>query len=337
MKNIAILTCFTYTNATDYKTFLDDDIKSDLRRLLPFCSNKIGCSMENIYILTDIIPNQNIQQNIINNYVNNVIKYFNSRGIKEIPTHDISTKPSHWCYNIAKKYAPVLNTNLKQLLMEIHNSMSHDLRNNNIIEFGSCFNTFIYVNSKEQYCNQLINILQKVESGDNVFYYFSGHGSYKNGISLVIPTRSPTSQFLQGTEFDYILEKYIKQGTRSIFILDCCHSSEIISLQFRVPSGIKSKVERTAKKYSGKDIMVVSSTIGDESCGFYESEPRGSLFTHYFLEACNKKIPITFNDIFVKVQNNINNYRSKNKQLKQTITIQSNNRKILENNIFPFW
>jgi len=326
MKNIAILTCFTYTNAKDYKPFLHEDIKSDLRRLLPFCSNRIGCAMENIYVLTDIIPDPKVQQLIIQNYVNQVVKYFNRKGINNIPEYNFNIKPTHWCHDLSKKYATQLGINSR-----------HDLKTYNIIEFASCFTSFYYINNKTNYCNYITNIFLRCTSGDNIFYYFSGHGSYKNGISLVIPTRTPISHFLQGHELDVILEKYIAPGTRSIFLLDCCHSSEMISLQYRVPGGIKSKVERTAKKYYGKDIMVISSTIGDESCGFYELEPRGSLFTHYFLDICNKKLPITFNDIFQIVQGNINNYRKKNNQAKQTITIQSNNRQILERSTFPFW
>lgn len=336
MNNIAILTGFTYTNAKDFRPFLHEDIKSDLRRLLLFCNDKIICAMENIYILTDIVPDAKIQANIINNYVQHVKKYFLKKGINNIPNYDMKYKPIDWCYEVAKKYSSVLKIDTKILCREINNTINDDLQTSNIIEFLSCFTSFYYINNKYIYIKYLTKIFSRGKDGYNFFYYFTGHGSYINGISFVIPTGKPSSDFFYGYEVDNILDKYIPPNTKSIFILDCCHSSEIISLQYRVPGGIKSKIERESKKYFGKDIMVISSTIGDEKCGFYNQYPHGSVFTHFFLESCNKKFPLLFYDILSFVQNNINNYRKKYNQSKQTITIQSNNRYILENATFPF-
>ena len=343
MNTISMLTCFAYHGTNDrYDTFPDEFIRSDLRRLVALCNNKLGCKINNLYILTDISPYLRVQNQIINEYKTIVDQYCIGKGIIDYPKYIGDKNCFEWILDVCNYISPKRGLNVIECYKEINKKFRVCLKTSNIIEFCNCFTNITFINNKYQYMKKCKYIFLKTEGRENFYFYFTGHGTSRNGLSLVIPTGKKPCHLLNGNEIDELIEKYISDNVKCTWILDCCNSGEIISFKYRLPRKVKTNIYRDYKEFKNKKMLSISSCVGDESCCFYEQYPQGSLFSKYFLDECENEFPLSFDSILTNVQININNYRKKiNKNLhgkkmgNQTITIQATDHKFLERGIFP--
>jgi len=216
----------------------------------------------------------------------------------------------------------------------------------NVIEFASCFNSYVYIMDRMSYMMSCKTIFNDIKIEDEIFFYFSGHGS-KNmtpgKYGLVIPTGKKKSEFLCRNDLAKLIEENLPNIINITFIIDSCHSGEIVPLPYIMENKKykyrdNDKISSTEHTiHDGKRILVFSSSTGKEASGFYDRKNEyGSLFTHYLMEILERDEYINFNNLLSNIQTNVTEYRISRKKKTQTINIQSNDIDILKKGIYPF-
>ena len=333
-KQHAILTCFKYTHAKDFKEFEEDYIRADLRRLLAYTNNALKCRLSDVYVITDLKPNETIRKQMFEEYRQDIKSYLNAIGYsKTIPL--CSSDPFKWAWKICSIASNELGIDTTKVYIQANRQTNKYLTTDNVIEFASCFTNFIQIRGIKQYQNALQTIFNKISPHDYLFMYYSGHGSSRNDNSLVVPTGLSKSELLSSSKLEYLLDTLPNCNVNIVF--DCCHGGNMIQLPFIITRKGQSTRPQLMNKFKGKNILFISSAIGDEGCGFYTNgRDIGSLFTHELLQEAKSNHPMTFTNILGRVQKKINTYRTDEKKEKQTIAIQSNKVEAFTKAIFPF-
>lgn len=115
---------------------------------------------------------------------------------------------------------------------ELKNRLNHSVNNANSLhdalrEIG--FDVEVHLNPRTSIMELIVNFAQKVNEGDLVLFYFSGHGCQVNGKNLLIPADdaliekdADVDEF--GFNFNRILERLTERNRSyiTIAILDCC-------------------------------------------------------------------------------------------------------------------
>lgn len=313
MSCISIISCFSYTGSRKY-VFRSTHIKSDLRKILSFSHNRIGCSFDNIYIMTDIQPSKSIQSAICQDFCSKVIEYLQELGLLNcLPIEYCKDNPREWVLNICKQI--ISDNKAIKLYEEIMRKIILIIRNSNVIEFASLFTNLILIKGKDHYDDTLNKIFDKPIS--NLFFYYTGHGikikhSQNHEICLVIPCKTPefyTQKELQ-TRFQTILN-----NVSSFIVFDCCHGQNLLNL-----NNIKH------------DTIYLSSTSHNQTCGFHIPDS-GSLFTYYLIKFLNKYCSKSLSEL-QHIESQIQHYRKLHNKEPQNISMTLSNQNITH---FPHW
>ena len=312
MSCTTIISCFSYTGNKKY-IFNVKYLRSDLRRILSFSHNQIGCSLSNIYVMSDIQPSEIIQNQILNDFCSEVIKYLKElglffgvyKGISINHLKKIKMTPTQWLLNLCNKL--ISSKKATNLYREIMRTILPVIRTSNVIEFASLFTNLILINGKSHYDDVLNTIFNKPTS--NLFFYYTGHGikiwkhanSSSHEICLIIPGSNQIVDYYTQKELQNRFELILKT-VPSFIVFDCCHGQNLLNFP---NSSLKS--------------IYLSSTSNNQTCGFYIPES-GSLFTYYMMQFLNKSNIKSLSELQV-VETQIQKYRTSTKKKPQNMSI----------------
>jgi hypothetical protein len=318
MSCITIISCFSYTGSKKY-AFSQKHIRSDVRKILSFSHNQIGCSLDNIYVMTDIKPLKTIQNEILNDFCSEVTEYLTELGLFFGSYHEISIdylkkikmSPTQWLSNLCSQL--ISGKKADNLYKEIMRTILPVIRTCNIIEFASLFANLIIINGKSHFDRILNTIFNKKIS--NVFFYYTGHGIKLDEICLIIPRNNATAEFYTQKElqarFDHILN-----NMPSFIVFDCCHGHNLLKLP----------------KDKHIESIYLSSTSHNQTCGFYIPKS-GSLFTYYLMQFLNKCCKTSLSGL-QQIESQIQEYRKSHKKKPQNISMILSNDNMTH---FPSW
>lgn len=154
------------------------------------------------------------------------------------------------------------------------------------------------IHGKDKVIERMIDFMEKVEPGDQVFFHFSGHGGQlpdeggeideKDGFDECI--YADDLEPIRDDDLNQILIGCLPEGATLIAILDCCHSGSGLDLRY-IYSKYGPKEEN--KKEVNRKVICISAcedydTAADTSYVTNGKRiPQGAL-THNFIEAIEK-------------------------------------------------
>lgn len=334
MQDKAVITCFSYNNNRKYM-FNSDYLRSDLRRILSFVLNKIGCPLNDITILTDISPYGNIVDEIRAAFQDEVEKYLHDIGYHKpiIRTGKGGIHLLEWLHKICREASKYVGKSEHHLFRGITREVLPIMRSSNVIEFVSLFTNFIIVKGKYHYETSIRNIFESMGKYNNLFFYYTGHGvrfiSFDGNvrdICLVIPFHNSTVEFYSKDKLQLLFNK-IPANISSFIVFDCCHSEKILELPYKIISN--KMIKRNISHNSFQSSMIyLSSTQNDQTCGFYiNKEECGSIFTYYLmncLESITVERPGTFLFLYNYIEEKVQQYRKSTGKPPQNMSISTN-------------
>lgn len=288
MSSITIITCFTYPDNRKF-VFNPDHLRSDLRRVLTFSHNQIGSSLKEIYVLTDILPDERICNGIISDFQEEVMSSLRKRDLNiDIQTLNRSQihrrRPLEWL-NYLLKNSSLAETIATEILPILNKESS--------IEFASLFTNFAVISGKQEYEDCLVKIFQRPMK--NLFFYYSGHGVrlidvHNHELCLVIPLQSGQTHYYSRKSLQKCFQRYL-EGTDMVVIFDCCYGEEFLEQPHKIGflPGDNLREKGMSASYTSNHILCLSGTRSNQTCGFY-SDPResSSLFTYYLFQHLNR-------------------------------------------------
>lgn len=285
-KKITIIACFSYLGNKKY-VFSPQYVRSDLRHIISFSHNRVGCELNNTYVITDLQPIKEIQEDFLNDFRLEVIDYLGELGFFD-DYDPITTDPLNWLQCICQKI--VSGRKGDELYYRVTNAVLPIIRNSNVIEFASLFTNFISITGKSHFDRTLTRLFSLNMS--HLFFYYTGHGirlwankeSYN--IYLVIPGTSSSAEFYSRqdlqTRFTSVLEKI-----PSFVVFDCCHGEALFKFPCKITFSEYSDDLYVLNPVCKRQIETIylSSTRNNQTCGFYVNQGQGgSLFTTYLIE-----------------------------------------------------
>lgn len=342
MKTLSIITCFSYTG--NYKYFFNPDyLKSDLKRILSFSLDQTGCSLEDIYVITDMKPDLQIRNEIIQEFKEEVIDYLKQIGYDVANIESFEKNPVRWLEKIC---GMLTSSKSKYTLFDsVISNLLPILRTSNVVEFSSLFVNFVQISGKDHYDRTIRKIfrtthpktsnqssLLKYYCSKNLFFYYTGHGvrhwSDRQGvfsikdICLVIPGLEGTSEVYSRSLLREAFRQ-ISPNTSSFIVFDCCYSETLLELPFKISDEFGDVPD---KEFLDGTMIYISSTQNDQTCGFYDgSDDCGSVFTYFLIEYMkDSKKSRKFLKLYDEVGKKINEYRNGLNKTKQDMFIQMN-------------
>jgi len=339
MRKITVITCFSYTGNKKY-VFNPSHLKSDLRRIISFSHNRMGCDLQRIYVLTDIVPSPEICTEILEDYHQVAERVLmktmgmSKANIKTIfrQVQNYAARPLRWLKEVWKRLPGKINH--EQLLKEI----IPVLRNSSVVEFASLFTKFAIINNAHHYQTALNTIFSHPIS--HLFFYYTGHGIkiYPNWdtttheVCLVIPNKKRHDEmvdYCSQQDLQVCFEPILK-NSHAFIVFDCCYGQNLIKLPV---TGYKNIQE----------IIYLSSTQSDQTCGFYISQKEnGSVYTYYLLKFLNDiadriaktEQKLNLSHLYDEVEEKVNRYRLKSGKPPQNMFVSLSNEHIRE---LPDW
>jgi hypothetical protein len=313
----------------------------------------MGCDFQQIYVLTDIEPVSQICQEILDDFQLEVekillnITQLTPAAIQKIlikAKHRIS-RPIRWLKEITKHLPMKVDyrTLLEQIIPVI--------RNSSIVEFASLFTKFAIIEDSSHYQTALRTVFSKHIS--NLFFYYTGHGikiypnwdTSKHEACLVIPNSTydgATVGFCTKQELQHCFEPILNK-TNAFIVFDCCHGERMIDLPFNYTL---ENLPLHQQKTTQPEIIYLSSTQNDQTCGFYTSKREyGSVYTYYLLKFLNRVADqlsslddhssfCQLEQLYHQVEEKVNKYRMNSGKPPQNMYVSLSHSQINE---LPIW
>ena len=287
MQKIAVITCFSYLGNKKY-VFNPDYLRSDLRRIISFSHNRAGCPLDRIFILTDLVPSEALRQEILHDFQTEVLSYLRESGFSrsvllraELRAENYKERPLLWLKELCEGRVGLYSTIIKEILPVI--------RNSSVVEFASLFTNFFLISGSPHYEETLGKIFSLPVS--HLFFYYTGHGvrvwteQKKHEICLVVPRQIGEVDFYSKQKLQRIFERILSRVTAFI-VFDCCHAERLLDLPYKIAfSEETERGELVPRRPIRGEVLYLSSTRNDQTCGFYTSKKEyGSLYTYYLIK-----------------------------------------------------
>ena len=324
MQKVAVITCFSYLGNKKY-VFNPEYLRSDLRRIVSFSHNKVGCPLDRIYVLTDIRPSDRIRKEILDDFQTAV------KAELQIPREVLRSSQKHegrpldWLRSLTQKIEPrrphhLYGRLLRQILPVI--------RSSSVVEFASLFTNLIIISGENEYRTALESIFRLPMT--HLFFYYTGHGIRAwPGVCLLIPRSGQVD--LQSRKVLQTLFQRILGNLDALIVFDCCHAEGLIDLPYKTTFTSYPTRPGTGQEVKG-EVIYLSSTLSDQTCGFYTSgNEHGSLYTYYlikFLESITNRQPVQLSQLKSQVEDPIRQYRKRQMKPPQNMLIGLSNEQI---------
>lgn len=160
--------------------------------------------------------------------------------------------------------------------------------------------------------NALIDLLSKANSGDILFFGYSGHGTQitdanndeKDGLDECLVCSDLT--LITDDEFKEIINNYLKPGVKLFCVIDACHSGSCLDLKYQcLDSSNFNKLTIDAKQTEtlGQIVMISGSMDSQTSADAYiKNKYRGAMLWA-FLQVINVFPVINFKNLLIKMRN----------------------------------
>ncbi len=151
--------------------------------------------------------------------------------------------------------------------------------------------------TKANILNELKNMIVNAQSGDVLFFHFSGHGSYtydKNGDETDGKDEMILSSDLQGViddEIKIILSNHMKREVTIVGLFDSCHSGTMLDLKFNYLDSNnydKYTENENASECNGNVIMISGCMDSQTSAEAWIDNRAQGAMTWSFIETINK-------------------------------------------------
>jgi len=151
--------------------------------------------------------------------------------------------------------------------------------------------------TKQNILNELKNMIINAESGDVLFFYFSGHGSYtfdRNGDESDKRDETLISCDLRNIlddELKTILSNHMKREVTIVGLFDSCHSGTIFDLKFNYldSSNYDKYTENDKVSECNGNVIMISGCMDAQTSAesFINNKAQGAM-TWSFIESINK-------------------------------------------------
>lgn len=161
--------------------------------------------------------------------------------------------------------------------------------------------------------NELNNIYNDVNSEEIVIIYYSGHGSnisssnndeydvYYDQVMNVL-----NNEIIKDNELHTLIVKNKpNKNIKTIVIFDCCHSGDILDLDYKLTDDKFTKIRNINNQNKNKSLTTLIS-----GCAFTQSTtdaPKGGAFTKRFLDILKENNnKVTYSYLFSELQKRLN-------------------------------
>lgn len=339
MRKIIVITCFSYPDNQKY-VFNPSYLKADLRRIIAFTHNQIGANLEDIYVLTDLIPSERTRKEILADFQSEVKQYLRRSPIYSQALElcsGYSESPLRWLHEISKTFPG------EGLYQKILHTLLPIIKTQTAVEFASLFTNFIPIKGKDHYDSTLKTLFRKDAS--HLFFYYTGHGvkllsreqNWSPDFSLVIPVyRSSIAEYYPR---DVLQKRFSECSAKQAFVVfDCCYGENFLKFPFKLSfteRGERKMIQTGTDPSKKGEIIYLSSTRDDQTCGFYTSEKEyGSVYTYYLIKFLLSSSGRNLTDLYSGVEEKVKRYRGALGKPPQNMLIGLSSHKIRE---LPQW
>jgi hypothetical protein len=250
------------------KKFLINKIKAELNNAINELKNKLNNDINAIY------------QQITNQQVPLVVELGNNKNALLIGINYIGTQNElYGCINDTDSISNLLlSRGFKDIQFLTDNTSEKPIRNNII--------------------NKFTNLLTNAKSGDTVFLFYSGHGSYitdnnnneqTNNDQLIVPL---DLNVIVDDELKSIINNHLKSNVTLIALFDCCFSESVLDLKYQYLDSLNNNnnsININETNTNGNVIMISGCTDNQTSeDAIINNLPQGAL-TWAFLQTFNSK------------------------------------------------
>lgn len=330
MKSKVLITCFSYGGNRKYM-FNPDHLRADLKRILTLVLNKNISPLEEVTILTDIVPFGYLVNEIRTDFQQEVERFLREKGYHGdiVRTGKGGKALLPWLRQICEEASVYFHTCAKELYKEVLEALPFILRSSTVVEFASLFTNFVQIKSKDRYELELEKVFKSMKPQDNLFFYYSGHGvrfinsdKVVEKVCLIIPSSRGSEEYYNRNSFSKLISRCAVGNIFMVF--DCCHSSEMIDLPFQInfekSHSYLGRIKPTTKTRA--NIIYLGSTKEGQTCGFYDKGEYGSIFTYHLLSCLNSlRKEISFDKLYRCVEVKVQAYRNKSGKPPQNMFI----------------
>lgn len=166
--------------------------------------------------------------------------------------------------------------------------------------------------TKQNIINELTNLLVNANSGDNIFFLYSGHGTWTIDLSkdetdgrdeMIVPLDAiDTNTCILDDEINKIINKNLKKNVKLFMIFDSCFSGTVVDLKYNYLTGLQSNSNSPIINPKGFDtsdqVIMISGckdnqTSADAYVNYLGSNINAGAMTYSFLK--------TFQDLGVNI------------------------------------
>ena len=173
--------------------------------------------------------------------------------------------------------------------------------------------------TKMNIINYYTKLLKDARSGDQLVFFYSGHGSTIVNKSLNKDTEplddvliTIDSNYIIDDDLNAIIQANLKPNVKLFVLIDCCHSGTMLDLKYNYPmtSTVPGVVIDNSSKDTKSQVFYISGCKDDQTSmdAFINSKAQGAM-TWAFLEAVKENPTLSWNKIISAIRNNLKKFQ----------------------------
>ena len=239
------------------------------------------------------------QINNLTNQLNNAINMVNAYQPKVVE-------------NVKSKHALLIGCNYNDSQYKL-NGCINDVKNVQTLIKKNGFNNIILLTdeteqkpNKSTILNEFKNLLMNSNSGDLLFFSYSGHGSYildKNGDEkdeydeLIVPL---DFNVITDDELKTIIQTYLKPNVTLFSLFDCCFSGTILDLKYQYLDSLNydNYTENNNTNDTEGNVLMISGCTDEQTSAdaFINNTSQGAM-TWSFIESVNNNPNLSWREL----------------------------------------
>ena len=168
--------------------------------------------------------------------------------------------------------------------------------------------------------NSFTKLLKDAVSGDQLVFFFSGHGSTIVNTSLNKDTEplddvlvTLDNNYIIDDDLNAIIQAFLKPNVKLFVLFDCCHSGTMLDLKYNYPidTTLPSVMIDNGSTGDTKSQVFYISGCKDEQTSvetYINSKSQGAM-TWAFLEAVKQNPEMSWNNLVLTIRDNMKKYQ----------------------------